>query len=189
VQLNTYRISHSAKIVKISPADLRYYSCELKSPRPFSTICAENWLPQKRTLRDEKTNVRLIICINLSTMLKILWRLVQYLLRKQVSFMHDGFAAYSTKLVAMAMSLEKLNSLYSRSKYAHTNPRWWTATIWKKSNYLHHGLTDCDKIWHSDASRPSEPRQLIKFCKFKNPRWRLPPSWKIKIAISLQQIG
>jgi len=31
-------------------------------------------------------------------------------------------------------------------------------------------LTDFDKFWHADASRPSPPKLPIKFWNFKNPR-------------------
>ena len=33
-----------------------------------------------------------------------------------------------------------------------------------------------DEIWDNDASRPSEPRQRIKFREFENPRWQRPLS-------------
>jgi len=33
-----------------------------------------------------------------------------------------------------------------------TNPRWRTAAILEKSQYLGRGLTDFDEIWHADAS-------------------------------------
>jgi len=48
----------------------------------------------------------------------------------------------------------------------------------RKSPYLSNGLTDLHEIWHDDACWPSSPFWPLKFQKFKNPRWRRPPSWK-----------
>jgi len=62
-----------------------------------------------------------------------------------------------------------------------TNPRWRMATILKKnekSQYLHNGLTDFNKSWHTGAPRSSGPLQPIKFHDFENPRWRRPSSFK-----------
>jgi len=54
------------------------------------------------------------------------------------------------------------------------NPRWRRPPSWKikKLQYLHNGLTNFDEIWNGDACQPSGPWQAIKFCDFKNPRWR-----------------
>ena len=49
-----------------------------------------------------------------------------------------------------------------------------------KNRNILNGTTDFDDIWYSYASEPSRHRQPIKFHKFKNPRWRQPPSWKIE---------
>ena len=57
-----------------------------------------------------------------------------------------------------------------------------------KSQYLYNGLTDFDKIWHSDASRPSESRQPIKFRIFENLRWKTAAIFKNKNSISQHRI-
>jgi len=54
-------------------------------------------------------------------------------------------------------------------------PSW----IIEKLPYLSRGLSDFDKIWHTDAVRPSWASQPLKIWNFQNPRWRRPPSWKI----------
>ena len=50
----------------------------------------------------------------------------------------------------------------------------------EKSPYFGRGLTDFDAIWHSYTVSPPWTFQPLKFQKFKNPRWRCPPSWKIE---------
>jgi len=55
----------------------------------------------------------------------------------------------------------------------------------RKIAYLCNGTTDFDEIWYSYASGPSRHRQRIKFCKFDNPRWRRPPSWKIEKKLNI----
>jgi len=52
-------------------------------------------------------------------------------------------------------------------------PPSWQSKMW----YFRNGLTNFDKIWHSDASRVSRFRQPIKFKYFKNPRWRTLTTW------------
>ena len=62
-------------------------------------------------------------------------------------------------------------------------PPFWKKTV--KSLYLCNRLTDCDKIWYSDAYWPLTADIPLKYRIFENPKWRRPPSWKItKIAIS-----
>ena len=50
----------------------------------------------------------------------------------------------------------------------------------EKSSYLSPDFSDFDKIWHADAVRPSWASQPLKIWNFQNPKWRLPPSWKIE---------
>jgi len=39
---------------------------------------------------------------------------------------------------------------------------------------------DHREIWHGDAVWPSWAFRPLKFHKFKNPRWRRPPHWKVE---------
>jgi len=56
------------------------------------------------------------------------------------------------------------------------NPRWRRppSSKMEKSLYIRIRLTDFDKIWQADASRPSGPQEPIKFRDFK----------KTKMAVS-----
>jgi len=49
-----------------------------------------------------------------------------------------------------------------------------------KLTYLGRGSSDCDKILHSYADRPSWLFLVLKIKNFENPRWRRPSSWKIE---------
>jgi len=76
-------------------------------------------------------------------------------------------------------------------KYAPKNSRGGQLPIFKKIEkfpYLHHRLTDFDKIRHFDASAPSADDRPLKFAKFVNPRWWTAAILKKmkKIAISQQ---
>jgi len=50
----------------------------------------------------------------------------------------------------------------------------------EKKPYLSRGLRDFEEIWYGGAAHPSWVSQPLKISNFKNPRWRRPPSQKIK---------
>ena len=53
-----------------------------------------------------------------------------------------------------------------------------------KSKYIYNGLTDNHEHLHGNAIRQLWCVPQLEICNFKNPKWRLPPFWKIgKIAI------
>ena len=62
----------------------------------------------------------------------------------------------------------------------------WRPTVdanWQNGHHLENlsrSLSDFDEIWHDDAAQPSLAYRPLKILNFKNPRWRRPPSWKIK---------
>jgi len=66
--------------------------------------------------------------------------------------------------MAAAASLEK-----SKNRHISSNRRW----------------TDRQEICHDDAVRASSAFRPLKFPKFKNSRWRRPPSFKIEKPLYL----